>query len=249
MIADNTIILGHAEEWVTRIEPHTVDLVIIDPPYEFHRGQDTASGIFKGRSGCAWQEIEDDNLNGGIPLTILPKLDQAMRATNIYIWCNKSQIHRYLDYYDKPGIAFEILTWHKENPTPLGNNGFLPDTEYLLYFRQLGAVRLNDGYKLKNKYWTTPVNTNDKNLYDHPTIKPLPIIQQLVEHSSKPGDLVLDCYLGSGTTAVAAQETGRRFIGIEINPRYYQIAVDRMNGITASGQMSIFTDNLLAEKT
>ena len=52
----------------------------------------------------------------------------------------------------------------------------------------------------------------------------------------------MDCFCGSGTTCVACKETGRRFIGMEINEKYYKIAVDRLNGITANGQTSIFTD-------
>ena len=59
---------------------------------------------------------------------------------------------------------------------------------------------------------------------------------------TKPNDIVLDCFSGSGTTCVAAKELNRRFIGIEINPRYHKISVDRLNGITANGQTSIFTD-------
>jgi len=64
----------------------------------------------------------------------------------------------------------------------------------------------------------------------------------MIEKSSQENDLVLDCFSGSGTTCVAAKELNRRFIGIEIDPRYHKISVDRLNGICANGQTSIFTD-------
>ena len=72
----------------------------------------------------------------------------------------------------------------------------------------------------------------DKNLYDHPTIKPLDFVKSHILNSTKEGDIVLDCFMGSGTTAVACKELGRNYIGFELNPQYYQIAVDRVNGIS-----------------
>ena len=68
------------------------------------------------------------------------------------------------------------------------------------------------------------------------------IIKTLIENSSKEGDVVLDTFMGSGTTAIACKELNRNFIGFEINDKFHKIAVDRINGITASGQTSIFTD-------
>ena len=56
------------------------------------------------------------------------------------------------------------------------------------------------------------------------------------------GGVVLDTFVGSGTTCVAAKKLNRKYIGIELNPKYHKIAVDRLNGINANGQTSIFTD-------
>ena len=83
---------------------------------------------------------------------------------------------------------------------------------------------------------------DDKKLYNHPTIKPLELVKRHLLHSSNENDIVLDCFCGSGTTCVAAKETGTRYIGTEIDPTYYKIAVNRLNGINANGQQSIFTD-------
>lgn len=59
---------------------------------------------------------------------------------------------------------------------------------------------------------------------------------------TKKGDTVLDPFSGSGTTCVACKELERNFIGIEVNPEYHKISIDRLNGINANGQTSIFTD-------
>ena len=65
----------------------------------------------------------------------------------------------------------------------------------------------------------------------HPKIKPLSIIRTLIRNSSKEGDLVLDCFLGSGTTAVASILEKRNYIGIELNKKYYDISIQRINEI------------------
>lgn len=64
----------------------------------------------------------------------------------------------------------------------------------------------------------------------------------MIVNSSKENDVVLDCFCGSGTTCVASKELGRRYIGMEIDENYHKIALDRLNGILANGQTTIFTD-------
>lgn len=134
------------------------------------------------------------------------------------------------------------LVWCKTNPTPATNGNWLPDIEYCLVFKGNNAPRYNDGYELKSKWYISPINKRDKELYKHPTIKPLDLVKRHIQHSTNEGDVVLDCFMGSGTTGVACKELNRDFIGIELDKEYYDIAVKRINGITADGQLSIFTD-------
>lgn len=143
---------------------------------------------------------------------------------------------------------YEILVWCKTNPTPFCNNTWLPNIEYCLLFREPQKTKLNDGIELKSKWYISSINKSDKDLFEHPTIKPLELVKRHILHSSQPGDTVLDCFMGSGTTGVACKETGRNFIGMEIDDKYFKIAQDRLNGITASGQTSIFTDFDLLSK-
>lgn len=123
----------------------------------------------------------------------------------------------------------------------------MSDTEYCLIFREDGTSVNYGTYETKSKYYISEINKKDKELYDHPTIKPLNVVKNHIINSTKEGDIVLDCFMGSGTTAVACKELGRNYIGFELNPVYWQIAVDRVNGITQQdkrikekGQMSIF---------
>ena len=235
------ILLGDCYELIKNIPDKSIDLILTDPPYDFHCGSAHSGGIFKDRLVKPGQDIVDLKINVGINNKILNEFVRVMKHINLFIWCNKEQIKDYLNFFLNDSISFEILTWHKTNPTPLTKNTYLPDTEYCLYFREKGTVVLNDGYDLKHKYWITNSNKVDKELYLHPTIKPLEIIKKQILHTTQEKDIVLDCFCGSGTTCVAAKETNRHFIGMEINEEYWKIANNRLNGILANGQMSIFT--------
>jgi DNA modification methylase len=133
------------------------------------------------------------------------------------------------------------LVWGKTNPTPATNNVWLPDLEYCLYFKETG-IKLNDGYELKSKWFISPLNMDDKNQFGHPTIKPLELVKRHLLHATQENDIILDPFMGSGTTALAAKEIKRQFVGFEIDSDYHKIAVDRLNGINKGGQTSIFTD-------
>lgn len=182
----NAIQLGDYYKLIKDIPDKSIDLILIDPPYEFHSGI-SEGGIFKNRLVVPHQDMKEKKLLDGIDYSILDEFIRILKNINIFIWCNKEQIKSYLNYFDEYDVSFEILTWHKTNPTPMTKNTFLPDTEYCLYFRKKGKVTLNDGYELKSKYYITSTNKDDKDKYKHPTIKPLEIIKKQILHTTKPG--------------------------------------------------------------
>ena len=234
----NTIQLGDCYELIKDIPDKSIDLVYIDIPYLYKQHGGGNSPLGK-RTMVKKQELK--NIENGIDWSILDTLCKKLKKINIYIWCSKFQINDIMNYFLKKETFFEILVWCKTNPTPTTNQTWLPDIEYCLTFREKG-VKLNDDYNLKHKYYISSLNIGDKDLYKHPTIKPLELVKRHILHSTQENDIVLDCFCGSGTTCVACKETGRKFIGMEIDPEYHKIAVDRLNGINANGQTSIFTD-------
>ena len=237
----NNVILGDCYEVIKNIPDKSIDLILTDPPYDFHCGTINKTGIFKNRIVAPGQEIVNMNINNGYDISILKEFVRVLKNINIFIWCNKEQIRDYLNFFADYDVSFEILTWHKTNPTPLTKNTFLPDTEYCLYFREKRKVTLNDGYELKSKYYITSTNKSDKEDFLHPTIKPLEIIKKQILHTTQENDIVLDCFCGSGTTCVACKNTNRKYIGIELNPKWHKVAVDRLNNVQANGQQTLFT--------
>lgn len=211
----------------------SIDLVVIDPPYEMKMGG--SGGVFGSNRKRHLRELDGANLSRGYDYAILNELVRVMKKINIYIWCNKDQIRRYIDFFEDLGCNTDVLTWHKTNPVPTSNNKYLSDTEYLLFFREKG-VKVYGEYATKRKYYVSPTNKRDKDKYGHPTIKPLEIIQNIIINSSKKGDTVLDCFMGSGTTGVACVNTNRQFIGIELDDTYFDIAEQRINNAVFSLQ-------------
>lgn len=205
------------------IPDESIDLIVMDPPYSFQRTE--GAGAY-GKSRPYYKEIK--TLAEGITNEILDILLAKMKAVNIYIWCNKAQLRQYFDYFEDRGCAVDLLTWHKTNPIPTCSNKYLSDTEYLFFAKDKG-VKINGSYETKRKFYVSSLNTADKDKYDHPTIKPLNIIKNLIINSSKEGDVVLDPFMGSGTTAVACKLTGRHYIGFEIDPVFYGTACKRLD--------------------
>lgn len=190
----------------------------------------------------------------GIDFSILDEFCRVCKKIYIYIWCSKKQILPLMNYFvEEKGCRFEILTWHKTNPIPTCNNKYLSDTEYCLLFREEGTY-IGGNMKSKGKYfesisesegggfWISPINTTDKSKFAHPTIKPLEFVSNHILNSTNENDIVLDPFMGSGTTAVACKNLERNFIGLEISERWHKIACDRLNNIQANGQMTLFTE-------
>lgn len=265
---ESMLINGDCYEEIKKIPDKSIDLVYIDIPYLYNQGGsgsselgertakkrlelmgadekylnsfDTRKEALRIAKNAMSKKLQLTNIESGIDYSIFEELIRVMKHIYIYIWCSKLQIRDILNYFCEKGCYFEILCWCKTNPTPTTNNSWLPDIEYCLMFREPGT-KLNDGYDLKHKFYVSPANTSDKNKFKHPTIKPLEIVTNHILHSTQPGDTVLDCFMGSGTTCVACKNTKRNYIGIEINKTYFDIAKNRLENEDANGQQSFFT--------
>ncbi len=125
------------------------------------------------------------------------------------------------------------IIWYKPNATPLlSRNRFAPSIELIwlaskskkYYLDYEGAKKMNGGKQMRN-LWTI---TAKRHITSHPTEKPLDLLERIILLGSKKGDLVLDPFLGSGTTGVVAKQLRRNFIGIELDKKYFGIAQKRI---------------------
>ena len=230
--------IGDAYELIKEIPDNSVDLIVTDPPYQIESL--TGGGMLKEkRIQNLMSELGENKLDVGLDLSILDECMRVMKKPNIYIWMNLKQLYAYLDYFvGKHGCNWNLIVWNKTNAMPLCGGKYLTDCEYCAYFYK--GMRLNTRYETAKTVYYKPINIDDKNNYEHPTIKPLDIIENLIANSSNEGDIILDPFLGSGTMALAAKHLNRKYIGFEINENYFKIAKDRLQGINQKGELNLF---------
>ena len=230
----NKITCGDSYKLIKELSDKSVDCIYTDIPYLYVNGGLGHSEMCE-RTARKKQELKD--ISNGIDYSILDEFKRVLKKVNIFIWCSKMQLLDIMTW----GCEYntDLLVWCKTNPTPQTNNIWLPDLEYCVYMREYG-VKLNDGYNLKSKFYVSGANKSDKDLFNHPTIKPLELVKRHLLHTTQPNDVVLDCFMGSGTTAVACQETNRQYIGFEISEKWCKVANDRLNKVDANGQQCMF---------
>ena len=197
-----------------KIPEKSIDLVVTDPPYNFT----TAS------AGCGKLSPWPDLCNAahwfttwiGATLKIL-KYDGAM-----WEFCNWRSIPTVMKaVFDAQSQIESLLVWDKEWIGPGGMSGLRPSYELVALIRNQNFTIGDRGIPdIKRSKWSSIKPSG------HPAEKPYKLLEWLIEISG--GDLILDPFLGSGTTAVAAKQLGRKFIGIEIEEKYCEIAKQRL---------------------
>lgn len=215
---------GDCLELMKDIPDGSVDMILTDPPYEI---ETKGAGLYKQPDKRYVQDLE--SMKNGFSEKILDELCRVMKKINIYFFCSQKQIIPLLNYFViKRQCNWNLISWHKTNPVPACGNKYLTDTEFILFFREKG-VKVHGEFKTKFTYYVTPLNQKEKKKYGHPTIKPVEILKNFIVNSSLPHGVILDPFMGSGSTGVACVNTGRNFIGIELDAGYFEIAQQRIN--------------------
>lgn len=176
---ENSIQCTDSYKAIKLIPDKSIDCIYTDIPYLYVKG---GKGHSELGDRAAKKRSELKEIQDGINYSIFDDFCRVLKKINVFIWCSRLQLLDVMKYFiDKKKCLFELLVWTKTNPTPTTNNAWLPDIEYCLYFRENG-VPLNDGYGLKSKWYTSGANKNDKNKFEHPTIKPLPLVTRHIQH-------------------------------------------------------------------
>lgn len=211
----NKIIQGDCLEVMKQMPDKCVDLVVTDPPY--------GMAYQSSRRIDKHEKIEQDD---GIDWfkDFAKEVQRIMKEdTHIYVFCNDYAISHFRDWLGDVGLTPKrALVWVKNNHTSGDLEGdYANKTEFCVY-AQKGRRLLN------GKRETNVIENKRQNTDLHPTEKPLDLIMRLIEKSSTLSEIVFDPFLGSGTTAVAAKQLGRKYIGIELSERYCEIANERL---------------------
>ena len=213
MIKNNSIICGDCLEIMKDIPDKSIDLVLTDPPYdkETHKG-----GRFN-------EEIRFGNVSFEC-IDVIPLIDIFLKKAKKWVIVFTSVENlgliriAYPEEYIRGGIWDRIV-----NSPQISGDRPAQAVEGIAVLHNKGKKEWNGGGKAG--IWRNYVERGKK---QHETQKPLELIRKLVLDFSNKNDIILDPFLGSGTTAVACQELHRNFIGIEISEKYCKIAEDRL---------------------
>ncbi|MHA1777078.1 MAG: DNA-methyltransferase [Promethearchaeota archaeon] len=241
----NQIFLGNALEILPIIPDKSIDLMITDPPFYIMTKKNIK---FKHRTDIVQTAHFDqfDSYDNFLQFTeswlkiIVKKMKDDASA---YIFFGAQYITDLIRICEKLNMRYKgIIVWHKTNPAPkIRKSGYLSSTELILFMVKGKPVFNFLGQKKMHNLIETPIcqrperlvnpKPNSKRKYKtlHPTQKPESLIEHLILVSSNPNQLVCDPFAGTGTINKVCQKLNRYCIGIEINPDYYQAAIERLN--------------------
>lgn len=213
-------------EGMRQLPDCSVDLVVTDPPYRVTpRGNTTTmSGYWTSKIGREGKVFANNDIRIE---DYLPELYRVLKnGTHCYIMCNANLVH-FLKVVDESPFHFtKCLIWDKCNK--ICGTYYMGQYEYILLLRKgegkpVNDCSVSDILRFPNRKTKTKDGGNV-----HDSEKPVDLMSVLITQSSDPDGVVLDPFMGSGTTAVAAIRTGRRFIGYEIDEAYCKVAQDRV---------------------
>lgn len=224
MLELNKIYCMDCLEGMKLLDDHSIDLIQTDPPYKF---QANGTGFIKKTKKKIFEKIDYAFGHDFNPLPFLQEVKRILKKMNMYVWTSKDNVPIYLNWALENGYTYHILTWHKSNPMPLWNNTYMPDTEYCIYIREQGTYFNCDlkDYRYYKKFFVTFIGEEANG---HPTPKPIRVIKPSILVSCPRGGVVLDCFMGSGTTAVACKQLGFDYIGFEKEQKWIDIANKRL---------------------
>ena len=218
-----TIYLGDCYEIIKEISENTVTLIHTDPPYLIHSGVQNAKMYEQKGINNQQKKLYDANISGSFDYKIFEEFNRVCKCPNYQIWCSKKQFIDYLKLADKNKWNWQDIMLYRNNALP-NVRGKYQDKDYLVHLWKGRTLTGTYHQKVTDYHW----NIGGKKEYDHPALKPVEPICNLIEVGSSVDDIILDPFMGSGTTAEACIKTNRKFIGIELNEKYYNMAKERI---------------------
>ena len=229
------LINGDCISTLQQMPDKSIDLLLTDPPYLHVKGgmksKKYNTGTWKAESkmNTKLSDFGEDKI-----FEFLDLAKTKLKKLNIYVFCSKLQLVYYFKWISQnKNCKYDLLVWDKVKYSMKSTKFFTSDIEYIIRIYESGVslnkIMLEDGsksdirYYLKRKAFEQP---RDKT--KHETIKPLEMIEQFVLLSSNKNDIVLDCFMGSGTTAIACLNNNRQFLGFELSKEYADKSIERI---------------------
>ena len=222
---------------MSNIESNSVDLVLTDPPYNlglFMQKRETNLKAMRENyfGGAGWDDMAFDEWKQCMD-DYFDRLGRLMKIGGaVIMFMSIIKVETIIQLAEKHGFYYKTTgIWHKTNPMPRNMNlHFINSTEtwiYFIYKKRTGTFN-NNGKVIHDFIESSVVPQSETRYGKHPTQKPEKILRHFIEILTNEGDTVMDTFMGSGATGVAACQTGRNFIGIELDKSYFENAKKRI---------------------
>jgi len=230
------IIKGDAFELIRDIPDNSIDLILTDPPYNlspYSRGNIKMSWRTDFNNDLAeWDKTEFD------PFAWVAEFKRILKPTgNIFGFTSYNLLGKWHEAFDPEFDTFQFMVWHKTNPAPkLYKAGFLNSCELIVVLWNKGHTWNFISQKDMHNFIETSICMGNERLKDpkHPTQKPIKVLKHIIRIATNENDVILDPFMGVGSTGKAALEMNRKFIGFEIDDKYFKAATDRLNHIQSA---------------
>jgi DNA modification methylase len=210
-----------AASYDTLLGNERVAMIFQDPPYNVDYAN-TAKDKLRGTN----RPILNDNLGDGFQDFLLAAFKPALARCNgaVYVAMSSSELDTLQAAFRAAGGKWSTFIIWAKNTFTLGRSDYQRQYEPILYGWPEGATRHWCGDRDQGDVW----HFNKPRVNDlHPTMKPVELVERAIRNSSRPGDVVLDPFGGSGTTLIAAEKSGRQARLIELDPKYVDVIVRR----------------------
>jgi len=239
---DYALILGDSLEVLPQFPVDHFDMIFADPPYLLsNNGITCHAGKMVSVNKGEWDRSQGAEKDHEFVVEWLGACQRVLKP-NGTIWVSGTHHIIYSVGYAMQQLGYKILNdivWQKTNPPPnLSCRYFTHSTEIVLWAAKSAKSKHTFNYELmkeiaggkqmKSVWRIGAAGKDEKQFAKHPTQKPLALLQRIILASTQPGDLLLDPFVGSGTTIVAALREGRRCIGIDSAREYLEIASRRI---------------------
>lgn len=207
------LLQGDCLELLPEIPDKSVDLIATDPPYFLGMTHNGQKGAFNDLAICRpFYE------------RLAAEYARVLKDTGeFYIFTDWRGYAFYYPIFSAALPVKNLIVWDKKSGA---GNFYTYSHEFIIYGTMCNKNKRGTNVWRETAFSSGAKKTNGEKV--HPTQKPVELIEKIINNSSEPGGIVLDTFMGSGTTGVACVRTGRHFIGHEIDPQYFQIARERV---------------------
>ncbi len=232
MFTDFTVEVADYQDFMDSLPAGSVDLILTDPPYCISKKtgfSDVVNGVKRFAVSMDFGPWDHVEINLGAMTKLFYK--SLRRGGTAIVWYDLWKIGKVKTSMESTGFKMiRQIIWQKTNPVPLNMRA-----TYLSNSREMAVVGVKIGKPTFNSEYDSGIYEypipRHKGKRQHPTQKPLPLFEELVRKHSNKGDLVVDPFLGAGTTGVAALRNFRYFTGCDIDENYVRISKRRLDNV------------------